>query len=152
MILIEDTRQKAEKHDLKHRTWRVEQDTVIRCKLPFGDYIKAPTVSVDTKQGVTEIATNMCGNISEKNRFREECKLAKDASAVLIFLIEDDKIGSINDLYGKKIWIHSGKTIPGDQLANAMLIMSSRYGCRFEFCKPEEAGKRVKELLENGAE
>lgn len=148
VVLIEDTRQKAEKHAKKHETWRDDGDTVIRCKLPYGDYIQAPEISVDTKQDLQEIATNMCGAPREKKRFREECKLAQDAGAVLVFLIEDERIGDISDLYGRSIWIPPGKTIPGDQLAQAMHTMSQRYGCRFVFCHPKDAGKRVKEILE----
>ena len=149
VAIIEDTRQKAEKHAQKHETWRDDGDVVIRCKLPYGDYIKAPEVSVDTKQDIMEIAVNMCGNGREKKRFREECKLAKAAGARLIFLIEDDRISDISDLYGRSIWIPPGKTIPGDQLAQAMHTMSERYGCKFEFCRPEDAGRRVKELLDH---
>lgn len=147
-VIIEDTRQKAEKHAQKHETWRDDKDIVIRCKLPYGDYIRAPRMSVDTKQNIQEIAVNMCGNGREKARFREECKLAKEAEATLVFLIEDDRVTDVSDLYGQSIWIHSGKVIPGDQLAQAMHVMSERYGCRFEFCKPEDAGRRVKEVLE----
>ena len=94
-VIIEDTRQKAEKHAQKHETWRDDKDIVIRCKLPYGDYIKAPRVSVDTKQDVKEIAVNMCGNGREKARFREECKLAKEAEATLVFLIEDDRVTDV---------------------------------------------------------
>ena len=150
MIIVEDTRQKADKHKAKNDYWSEHGDAVIRCKLPFGDYAQAPKKAVDTKVGSTEIAGNMCGSMSEKRRFREECSGARDAGCELIFLIEDDLFGSIADLYGAKIPIHTGQIIPGDQLARAMEVMSARYGCRFEFCRPEEAGRRVKELLEDG--
>lgn len=148
MIIIEDSNQKKDKHVLKNDFWRSEGDIVMRCRLPYGDYVKAPPVSVDTKQDLTEIAVNMCGIGKEKARFREECKRAQDAGATLIFLIEDERIQNIEDLYGRSIWIPPGRRIRGDQLAQAMHTMSARYGCRFEFCRPEDAGRRVKELLQ----
>lgn len=151
MILIEDSRQKKDKHALKNEFWASEGDTVIRCKLPFGDYALIPSVSVDTKADVVEIAQNMCGNSAERRRFAEEVKGARDAGCKLVFLIEDKRYRTVADLYGQKIWTHTGVTIKGDQLALAMETMSARYGCEFRFCSPEDAGRVVKEIL-NGEE
>lgn len=148
ITLIEDSRQKAEKHEIKHNYWNEEGRTIIRCALPFGDYISAPKIAVDTKQNIAEIGMNMCGSGREKHRFAEECKKAREAGCKLIFLIEDKKYTSINDLYGKSVYLYSGQTIPGDQLATAMHTMSNRYGCEFRFCPPEEAGRIIAELLD----
>ena len=60
--IIEDTKQKIDKHKRKHRYWEEHGIQVIRCGLPYGDYIKAPTISVDTKQDIAEIGNNMCGS------------------------------------------------------------------------------------------
>lgn len=146
--LLEDTRQKADKHKTKHEYFAAESIDIIRCALPFGDYSPPPKVAVDTKQDVSEIAYNMCSSSKEKSRFRRECVRAKDAGCKLIFLIEDARYSDINDLYGIKIFLHNGQVISGDQLATAMHIMSERYGCEYRFCKPEDAGKRIRELLE----
>ena len=35
----------------------------------------------------------------------------------------------------------------GQTLAKAMLTMEAKYGVKFHFCKPEEAGAKVIELL-----
>ena len=150
MILIEDTRQKSGKHGNKKEYWKKAGDKIIRCKLPFGDYSLPPKVAVDTKQNILEIATNMCGSANEKRRFREECKLARDAGCRLIFLIECRSVKLPEDLIGKKIRLISGKTIPGEQLALAMRTMENRYGCSFEFCDPENSGKKIIELLGGG--
>ena len=148
LALIEDTRQKADKHRRKHRYWDETGVTVIRSALAFGDYVKAPEVAVDTKQDVYEIGMNMCGNGKEKHRFAEECKKANDAGCKLIFLIEDRRFTDINDLYGKQIHLHNGMKIPGDQLATAMHTMSGRYGCEFIFCDPKDTAQLIIKLLE----
>lgn len=149
MILIEDTRQQKDKHTLKNEFWASEGDVVVRCKLPFGDYCRMPTISVDTKANIEEICQNMCGSMSEKRRFAEEVKGAKDAGCRLVFLIEDGRYLNITDLYGEKIQLRSGLTINGDQLALAMDTMAGRYGCEFRFCRPEDTGRIVKEILQN---
>ena len=152
LTIIEDTRQKADKHDAKHKYWEENGVGYIRCALPFGDYVKVSKVYVDTKQDIFEIGMNMCGSVKEKRRFAEECKLARDAGAKLIFLIEDSHYKSIEDLYGKKIRLHNGMTIPGDQLATAMHTMSNYYGCEFRFCSQTASGQVIQELLENDHE
>lgn len=146
-MIIEDTRQKAEKHALKEDYFKANNISVLRSKLPYGDYALAPRVSVDTKQNILEIAQNMCGAAKEKKRFREECVLAQRAGAKLIILIEDGRFGGVTDLFGKTIKLSSGKVIPGEQLARAMMVMGERYGVEFEFCRPEDAGKRIMEIL-----
>ena len=148
MWIIEDSRQQKDKHENKHEWWAENGDNVLRCKLPVGDYISPPKVSIDTKQGIREITQNMCGSMKEKRRFREECKLARDIGCKLIFLIEDPKYKTIDDLYGDKIWLMSKQTIPGDQLATAMHTMSNRYGVKFMFCDPAETAELINKLLE----
>lgn len=145
--LLEDTRQKADKHKTKHEYFAAESIDVIRCALPFGDYSHPPKVAVDTKQDISEIAYNMCSSAKEKARFRKECVKAKAAGCRLIFLIEDPKFSEIDDLYGTQIFLHNGQIIPGDQLATAMNVMSERYGCEYRFCKPKDAGRMIMELL-----
>ena len=35
----------------------------------------------------------------------------------------------------------------GVTLMKACMTMERKYGCRFEFCKPEDAGARIMEIL-----
>lgn len=39
------------------------------------------------------------------------------------------------------------KAMQGEQLAKACLTMQSKYGCEFVFCRPDEQGRRILELL-----
>ena len=151
MVILEDTRQQVGKHDLKHDYFTSEGIEVVRTKLPFGDYaLWGASIAVDTKANVEEIAQNIGGR--EHARFREECKLAKRCGGQLIILVEnehgyrciDDVVAWVNPNIRK-----TARSIEGPRLAKAMHTMSDRYGVRFEFCAPEEAGRRVIELLEN---
>lgn len=152
MDILEDSRQKKDKHTLKNEFWASQGDTVVRCKLPWGDYCKPPAISVDTKADIVEIAQNMCGSMKEKRRFADEVKGARDSGCKLVFLIEDARYNVVADLYGERIHLHTGQTIGGDQLALAMETMAARYGCEFRFCRPEDAGRVIKEVLNNEAE
>lgn len=150
MVIIEDSRNRVGKHE-KKRMYFTDQGIIVkRAQLPFGDYIIMPSIVVDTKQSIIEVAQNLCGNISERNRFAEEMKGAKLAGIKLVFLIEDKRFSEISDLYDTKMKLHSGKVVRGEQLATAMSICEIRYGCEFQFCSPDEAGYRIIEILEGG--
>ncbi len=146
--IIEDTRQQAGKHDLKHKYLFSNDIGVVRCALPFGDYAPVPPVSVDTKASMDEIAGNICGK--EHKRFINECKAAKAAGCQLIILVENDL--GISDISEVHTWInprvvYSPNCVQGPRLQKAMETISERYGVRFEFCTPEEAGSRIVELI-----
>ena len=149
MVILEDTRQQAQKHELKHDYFSSEGIEVVRTKLPFGDYaLWGSSIAVDTKANVEEIAQNIGG--AEHARFREECKLAKRCGGRLIILVENENgYYSIDDVTA---WVNpnvrkTSRSIEGPRLAKAMRTMSERYGVEFMFCRPEEAGKKILELL-----
>lgn len=147
MVIIEDTRQQSGKHEKKHDYFESQGVTLIRSKLPFGDYALAPTVAVDTKASLHEIAVNLCGNAAERQRFIRECKSAKGAGCSLIFLIEVGKYTCPADLIGHDIKLKNGRTIKGEQLFRAMVMVSERYGCRFEFAPPGKSAARIMDIL-----
>ena len=149
MILLEDTRQQANKHRLKHEYWSSHGIEIVRTKLLVGDYmVFGGTICVDTKMSVEEIAQNIGGR--EHARFREECKLAKRIGATLIILVENTEgFRSVEDVTA---WVNpninkTSRSIEGPRLAKAMRTMSERYGVQFLFCTPEESGGMVLELL-----
>lgn len=151
MYIIEDTRQKKDKHKIKHSYWSQNKTTIIRSKLPFGDYMLPPKVVIDTKENMSEIAYNL-SNGKNHARVREEVKLARDCGSRLIFLIENtDNIKDIEDV---KSWINprrfeSPGAIKGDRLYKIMKTMNERYGCEFMFCTPEKSGEIITKILKN---
>lgn len=153
MWLIEDTRQQAGRHETKHAAWEEHGDKVIRCALPFGDYMAVPPVSVDTKASMQEIAQNIGGSKQEHNRFRRELQRAQEAGCHLYVLVENDE--GIRSLEDVMYWINprlidSPKAITGLRLARAMQTMQERYGVTFLFCHPERAAATIHYLLERG--
>lgn len=147
MVIIEDTRQKSGMHELKHSHFNEMGVQLVRNMLPFGDYAMPPSISVDTKANMEEIAQNIG---SDHQRFKRECIAARDAGCQLIILVENTEgISSVKDVHK---WINPDliyrpRAITGERLQKAMITMSERYGVRFEFCEPEESAKRIIELL-----
>lgn len=155
MHLIEDSRQQAGKHDIKHQSFEAAGDSVLRCKIPFGDYCLPPRVAVDTKADMAEIAQNIGGTASEHARFREELKLAREYGCQLFILVENED--GIEDIEQVAYWTnprlaYSDRAINGPQLMKAMKTMQERYGVVFLFCRPAEAAAVIKDLLRGGGE
>ena len=150
MHIIEDTRQQAGKHNIKHTFLSDNGIGVVRCKLPFGDYAPVPPVSVDTKANMDEIAANICGK--EHKRFINECKAAREAGCQLIILVENEvgisKLSEVHSWINPRV-VYSSGCVQGPRLQKAMETISERYGVRFEFCTPEEAGQKIVELINN---
>ena len=148
MVIQEDTRQQAGKHDLKHDWFAAHGVELVRSKLPFGDYALVPSVAVDTKKDMEEIAANICGK--EHTRFINECKAAKAAGCTLVILVENT-VG-IRELSQVHTWInpraiYSKNCVQGSRLQKAMETISTRYGVRFLFCQPEESAERILAIL-----
>ncbi len=153
MNIIEDSRQQAGKHELKHKAWQNHGDKLIRCALPFGDYAAVPPVAVDTKASMQEIAQNIGGSSEEHNRFRRELQRAQEMGCHLYILVENEE--GIRDLADVAVWVNprlidSPKAITGLRLARAMETMQERYGVTFLFCHPERAAAMIHYLLERG--
>lgn len=148
MVIQEDTRQKADKHNIKHQGFADLSVELVRCKLPFGDYAPIPPISIDTKENMDEIANNICGK--EHMRFINECKAAKAAGCHLYILVENKL--DITDLSQVHTWqnprvIYSPKCVQGPRLQKAMETISERYGVTFLFCNPIDSAKIITELL-----
>jgi ribosome-associated protein len=150
MVIQEDTRQKTDKHNLKHKWFESSGVKVVRSKLPFGDYAPVPPVSIDTKENMDEIAGNICGK--EHRRFINECKAARDAGCQLFILVENT-VG-IADVTQVQKWvnprvIYSPRCVQGPRLQKAMETISERYGTIFLFCTPEQSGEIITGILSN---
>jgi hypothetical protein len=167
-VIWKDTRQHHGKHAVKEEWWESHGVPTVLKKLDFGDYqIDGSNVSVDTKQGLAEIA----GNLSrEHNRFRREVERANDAGFLLVVLVETNEAECLEDVRKwcnthclKCTYRHGGLCNPrddgvcqrhgtkhpvqGEMLAKQMKTMESRYSVRFEFVRPENSAKRICELL-----
>lgn len=166
--IIEDTRQKIGQHKLKNDMWAAHGVNVIRCQMPYGDYMLAPTISVDTKRDIMELAQNLK---ADHRRFRDAAIKAQESGTHMVILVEnEDGIKSLNDL---ERWVepensfhvrvrrnvnaerYRGKDIRTAKdghkydvgIAYICRKMSHDYGIEFDFCTPTEAWAKVMEHL-----
>ena len=150
--LIEDSRNKVGKHEIKHAAWDAEGVTYTRCALPVGDYAVFPDIAVDTKYGLAEIAQNI-GNATDHKRFRAELVKAKQNGCKLFVLVENrDGVRNTDDVakWKNPRSEYYAKSITGARLSKAMKTMEQKYGVTFVFCTPEEAADKILELLGGG--
>ena len=150
MVIIEDSRQQANKHELKHKRWAELGVPLTRSKVVVGDYCLPPAVAVDTKASMSEIAQNIGGGRKEHERFIREIKLARDIGTQLYILVENED--GIEELDEVHTWLNprtefSPECIQGPRLEKAMRTIQERYGCTFLFCAPEDAADMIVDLL-----
>ena len=155
MPLIEDSRQQKGKHGLKAAHFESTGEFVVRCALPVGDYQRPARVAVDTKKDIIELGMDVK---KDHARFARECKRARDLGTLLVILVEnEDGVANLHDL---ESWVESdrsfdkrnraGKAVryTGKAIASACRTMHEKYGVRFGFCAPEEAGAKVLRILD----
>ena len=89
IIIQQDSREKTKKHENIVDGFRKLNIKLIRSKNLVGDYVipNRGNISVDIKQDMVEITGNL---LQDHERFKNECKLAKDCGIKLFVLIEED--------------------------------------------------------------
>jgi ERCC4-type nuclease len=142
--IIVDTREKGHKKILEHFD-AVGQDYIIS-KLEAGDYMvfKHFNAIIDKKDGLLELSHNLCNSL-EHARLKREIQRAKDLGCTnFIFLIQDNKIKTTDDI---KSWTSPHTKVKGETLFKIMTTMKQRYGVRFIIVPKKEMGKMIIKLL-----
>lgn len=169
MILLEDTRQQASRHEEKHRWFEENGIEIRRTKLYVGDYTfpSMQEICIDTKKGLQEIYNDLV-NQKQHIRFREEADRAFESGIKLIILIEEKEVKDFEGVkkwsnprmhrYNKIAYMHrQGKWLnvplpkkpPVDSLTlyKIMYTFGKKHNVEWEFCSPRDAGRRIIELL-----
>ena len=151
MVLLEDSRNQIGKHKNINAYFKSIGIKVIRSKVLVGDYVIANNhrTSVDTKKDMIETSMDL---FRDHRRFRDECQLAKDCEIRLVVLIEDNTVGSYDELLH---WINpqpnrSALTPNGERCYKVMKAMEYSYGVEFQFCNKADTGRRILEILTEG--
>ena len=143
-------------------------------KLKKMDLLGVTKRSVDSKANLEEIYGNVIGK--QHARFRDECILAQQNGIDFYVLIESaPEVKTLEQVKAWKNWpqlyayckrnhiragqgmmeriedfvAHGGQKPPvdGEQLYKAMKTMAGKYGFKWAFCSPENAGKAIIYLL-----
>lgn len=143
-LIICDTREKGNKKILQHFA-EVGQDYIIS-KLDAGDYtlFKDYSTIIDKKDGLLELSHNLC-NSSEHARILREIARAKDLGCSnFIFLIQDNKIKTTEDI---KNWSSPHTKVKGETLLKIMNTMRKKYTIRFIIVPKKNMGEMIIKLL-----
>ncbi len=112
--------------------------------LKAGDYMTdGGRVTVDRKASIEEISGNLT-NASDKRRFWNEVRLARELGLHLIVLIEAGKYKAVKDLAP---WKSKYSPVRGGALIREMEKLKHAYNVDFVFCSRRSTGKRIVELL-----
>ena len=166
MVIQIDSRQKMNKkhHKIKEQWFIDHGHEIVRSKCLVGDYVcpSRGSVAVDTKQHCGELYSDL---IQDHKRFRDECINAQRYGIKLYILVEDEHgMKEPKDILKwrnprmllyfkqKKIAERNGTAPPKPPASNVQLLkimnsMSRDYGVTFMFCRTEEAGQIIVELL-----
>ena len=115
-------------------------------KLDVGDYqIEGdPSVSVDRKKSLDELATNLL-NRSDSCRFWREVRRSYTQGAKLIVLCEcGGQYKTVNDL---KAWKSKYSGVSGRRLIDEIVRCERAYGVQFKLCDKRSTARIIIELL-----
>ena len=143
-LIVVDTREKGHKKILKYFD-EIGQDYIIS-KLDAGDYMifKQYNTIIDKKDGLLELSHNLCNSL-EHERVKREIQRAKDLGCEnFIFLIQENKIKSIEDI---KKWSSPYTKVKGSVLLKIMNTMKKKYNVRFIIIPKKEIGRVIIDLL-----
>lgn len=130
------------------------------------DLLGTYKLAIDTKKSLVEVCGNLC-NHKNHERVKDDLLRAKRNGIKIIWLIENTEgIKSIDDLFAKGKYLvqeHDWRSVKGvdrwvtthktkvtcSTLAKTLYTMSLRdeYDIEFQFCRPDEAGKRIVDIL-----
>ena len=143
-LIICDTREKGNKKILEYFK-SVEQDYIIS-KLDTGDYMlfKDFSTIIDKKDGLLELSHNLCNSL-EHERIKREIQRAKELGCNnFIFLIQDNKIKTTEDI---KNWSSPHTKVKGETLLKIMNTMRKKYDVRFIIVPKKNMGEMIIKLL-----
>lgn len=129
--------------DSQHIEWFVS-------KLPCGDYANPQNMKtvIELKHshndGLQELVMNLCRTVTHQ-RFKNEILLAKKIGVEnFIVLIASKDITNIDEIH---LWKNKYGKVNPETFEKIVKTFRDKYNIQFEFCKPNECGKRIIELL-----
>ena len=156
MVIQVDSREKA--HAIKHILAEFDKQGVqyFVSKLPQADYMSLdnPKLLIDRKRSMLEICQNV---VQDHARFARELERAKKYGQHIVVLIEEGHGSTcLNDVINWKNprLKQSPMAVSGERLFRILSTMQNnhdKYDVEFMFCTKADTGKRIIEILSEGA-
>lgn len=153
LTVLMDTREKPKAVQTIMKQFEAAGVRVIRTKLWVADYqlFDNPHLVVDRKQTLSELCNNV---VQDHKRFRDELLRAQEVGISVVILVEHG--GGIKSLDDVPNWVNprlkvSPLAVSGERLYKILKAMEYTYKVRFEFCDKRQTGKRILQILTEGA-
>lgn len=150
MILIEDTRQKKNKHDNIKQYCEQEGIILYSLTLHTGDYMFGEfqqgkicpigNVSVDTKADLGELCSDLTKDEMAFNKKYRKCFDDK----IKLYVLTEQKVVSLRQLAK---WQNPHSSINGRKLIDKIYRLKFMYGIEFLFCDKSETPKKIIDIL-----
>lgn len=161
MVIQIDSREQRNKHVTDY--FEAQKVNYIVSKMYVGDYqrIDNGLLCIDKKFGLEEVYNCV---VTGYERFADECKRAMTVGIQLIILTESKTVTKLSEVRNwtnprRIIWdaAKSGKNtkahissvppVSSERIEKRMSTLSKRYGVQWQFCRKEDTGKRILEIL-----
>jgi hypothetical protein len=153
MIIIQDFREKHGHHNSIEQYCKENNILLYRMKLEVGDYmlgtfqngkyVPIGNISVDTKQDLSELATDL---YKDKLAFNKKYRKCYDNKIQLYVLVEQE-VKTLRDIV---TWSSPHTRVNGRLLLDMIDRLRKSYGVKFVFCpKNQTAQNIIKILTEN---
>lgn len=150
MVLIVDSREKwtlpnSKDSHIKSYLDRHGIAYTVR-KLDVGDYAieGQPGITVDRKQSLSEVATNLL-NKKDSGRFWREIRRAHESGVQLVVLVESGP--SVLNIQDVPKWKSKYSPVTGRRLLDEMVRCEMAYGVIWRFCSKRSTAKRILDIL-----
>ena len=141
MILIQDCREKRNKHNNIEFFCKENNIEIVRKKLDVGDYMfPCGKISVDIKQNCEELANDLYRDMKNLNKKYRKCYEQK----IQLWVLIEEKVSNIEEL---SQWKSKHSRIDGRLLINMIHRLRVSYGIRFKFASKEESPKILLQIL-----
>jgi hypothetical protein len=151
MLIIQDQREKHGHHNNIEEYCKQHDIPIIRKRLEVGDYMLGTIEngrvkpigkrSIDVKSGALEETAKDL--YQDKVNFNRKYRKCLDNGIELYVLVEQE-IKSLNDILS---WSSPHSKISGKMLYDMIDRVRKSYGVKFVFCKKEDVGRMVIDIL-----
>ena len=145
-MFVFDTREKANDHIKRYFDKHGIPYSI--AKVETGDYIleENQTIAIERKKNIAELAHNLVSK--DRARFFSEIRRARDSGIRLIILCEQAGVKTAADVTK---WVPKYGKVTGKTVAEAIFRLEMAYGVPVLFCDKRSTGRRIVEILTEGA-
>jgi hypothetical protein len=150
MLIIQDQREKHGHHNFLELYCKEREIPIMRKRLEVGDYMlgdiqfgKVVPIgkrSIDTKQDLAELSSDLYRDKTEFNKKYRKCY----EQGIELYVLVEQEIKSLSDILS---WSSPHSKISGRMLYDMIDRVRKSYGVKFVFCRKENVAQTIINIL-----